>query len=243
MAVSSHHRVSRKALKQPDEFVTTFDWIADSLARHLVRVIIGVAVIVAAIAILLVVSVYSQHRQRIVSDQFYRAINAMSDKDYKTAQEDFGAVARSDSSRSLGRLSRFYLAATYLAQNKTSKARDALRDYLADANNRLFRQMALTQLGVTEEDLGDNRQAHAAYVMAASLNGPEKARAQIGAARTLALLGDRQAAIAAYQQFLRNNPFTQQRGEVIEALAQMGSPPEPTVKPLGSPAANRPQGH
>jgi tetratricopeptide (TPR) repeat protein len=243
MAVTSHRRVSRKALKQPDEFVTSFDWIADVVGRHLARVVIGVAAIVAASAIVLVVSLYSQQRQRIVSAQFYRAINALGDKDYKTAEEDFGALARNDSSRSLGRLARFYLATTYLTQNKTSKARDALRDYLADPNNRLFRQMALTQLGVTEEDLGDNREAHAAYVKAASLNGPEKARAQIGAARTLALLGDHQAAIAAYQRFLRDNPFAQQRSEVIEALAQMGSPLEPTVKQIGSPAAARTPGH
>jgi cytochrome c-type biogenesis protein CcmH/NrfG len=95
--------------------------------------------------------------------------------------------------------------------------------------------MALTQLGVIDEDLNDYHGAHAAYVKAGQLNGPEKERAQVGAARTLALIGDRQGAIAAYQQFLRENPFTQQRAEVIEALAQMGAPLQPAVKQIGSP--------
>jgi tetratricopeptide (TPR) repeat protein len=243
MAVTSHRRVSRKALKQPDEFVTTLDWYGELVARNLVRVIVGITAIVAAIAFALVVSLYSQHRRRIVSEQFYRAINALSDKDYKTAEEGFRALSRNDSSHALGNLASFYLAATYLAQNQTSKARDALRAYLADANNRLFRQMALTQLGVTDEDLGDNREAHTAYLKAASLNGPDRARAQIGAARTLALIGDRAAAIAAYQQFLSENPFAQQQSEVIEALAQMGAPPEATVTPNGSPTANTTRGH
>jgi tetratricopeptide (TPR) repeat protein len=234
MAVSSHRRVSRKALKQPDEFVTTLDRIGDLVERNLAHVVIGAAATVAAIAIVLFVSFYSQHRQHIASGHFYNAINALSERNYKNAQGDFAALARNDSSRSLGRLARFYLATAYLAQNQTSKARDALTDYLADPNGRLFRQMALTQLGVADENLGDNRGAHAAYLKAASLNGPEKARAQIGAARTLGLMGDRQAAITAYQRFLRENPFAEQRPEVIEALAQLGAPPEPASKQIGS---------
>jgi len=239
MATTPHRKLSRKALKQPDEFVTTLDRIGDLVADNLTRVIIGLVAVVAAVAIGLFFSFYSQYRQRITSEQFYRAISALSDKDYKTAEGGFSALAADDSSRALGRLARFYLATTYLAQNKTSEARDALRNYLADGGDRLFRQMALTQLGVTDEDLGDYHNAHAAYVEAAQLNGPEKARAQIGAARTLALIGDRQGAIAGYQQFLRENPFAQQRAEVIEALAQMSAPPEPpspSIEKTGSPA-------
>ena len=236
MAISPHHKVSRKALKQPDEFVSTLDWIGDWVAANLARVIIGAVALVAAIVLIFVVSFYSQYRQRIVSERFYRAINALSDKDYKTAGEGFSVLAQNDAGRTLGHLARFYLATTYLAQNQTTKARDALRNYVAEGGNRLFRQMALMQLGITDEDLGDYHGARAAYVKAVELNGPEKARAQVGAARTLALIGDRQGAIAAYQQFLRENPFAQQRDEVIEALGQMGAPPEPPVKENRPPA-------
>jgi tetratricopeptide (TPR) repeat protein len=237
MAVPSHRKVSRKALKQPDEFVSTLDWIGDLAARNLARIIIGAVALITAMVIVFVVSFYSQYRQRIVSEQFYRAINALSDKDYKTAEEGFSVLAQNDSGRPLGHLARFYLATTYLAQNQTAKARDALRNYLAEGGSRLFQQMALTQLGAVDEDLGDYHDAHAAYVKAAQLNGSEKARAQVGAARTLALIGDRKGAIDAYQQFLRENPFAQQQAEVIEALAQMGAPPEPPFKKIGPPVA------
>lgn len=237
MAVTSHRKVSRKALRQPDEFVSTLDWIGDFLAANLARVIIGAVAIVAVIAVIFVFSFYSQHRQRIASEKFYRAINALSDKDYKTAEQDFSALARNDSGLTLGHLARFYLAATYLAQKQTVKARAALRNYPAAGGNRLFRQMALTQLGVADEDLGDYHGAHAAYAKAAQFNGPEKAGAQIGAARTLVRIGDRQGAIAAYQQFVRDNPFAKERAEVIEALAQMGATPEPPIKEISSPGA------
>jgi hypothetical protein len=72
------------------------------------------------------------------------------------------------------------------------------------------------------------------------LTGPEKARARIGAARTLVRIGDRERAIASYQQFLRENPFSQQRAEVVEALAQLGAPPEPSSNKTGSPGEKRP---
>jgi len=237
MAAPSQRKVSRKALKQPDEFVTALDWMADWAAANLARVIIAAAGLLAAIAIIFAFSFYSQHRQRIASEQFYRAINALSEKDYQTAAQGFSTLAQNDSSSMLGRLAEFYLATAFLAQNQPSKARDAIRNYLADDSNRLFRQMALTQLGVTNEALGDYHDAYASYVKAAQLNGPEKARAQIGAARTLARIGDRQGAIAAYQQFLRENPFAQQRAEVIEALAQLGAPPEPPHNRIGTQAA------
>lgn len=242
MAVASHRKVSRKALRQPDEFITTLDRIGDFIAANLVRVIIAAAVVITAIAAAFIFSFYSQSRQRIASQQFFQAINALSDKHYTSAEEGFSALARNEARRPLGHLARFYLAATFLAQNQPSRARDALQKYLAEGGNKLFRQMALTQLGVINENLGDYRSAHTAYMNAAQLNGPEKARARIGAARTLALMGDHQGAIAAYQEFLRANPFAQQRDEVIEALAQMGAPPEPSISPRAGSVVKEP-GH
>jgi len=239
MAVPSHRKLSRKALKQPDEFVTTLDWIGDFVANHLARIIIGAVALIAVVVAVFAVSFYQKDRQRSVSRQFYQAINALSDKNYKAAEQGFSRLVIGSGSN-LGRLSRFYLASAYLAQNQTSRARDALRGYLADDGNRLFRQMALIQLGVTDEDLGDYRGARTAYLEAAQLAGPEKTRAQIGAARTLGLIGDRRGAIAAYQQFMRENPFAQERNEVIEALAQMGAQPAPPINHPGSPAAKRP---
>jgi predicted negative regulator of RcsB-dependent stress response len=237
MAVPSHRKVSRKALKEPDEFVTTLDWIGDWVAANLPRVIIGAVALVAAISIVLVFSLYSEHRSRIASERFYRALNFLSDKDYQAAAKGFSSLAQDYSSDTIGRLAKLYLASTYLAQNQPARARDAIRSYLAVGADPLFRQMALMQLGVTDEDLGNYRDAYSSYVKAAQLNGAEKARAQISAARTLALAGDRRGAITAYQRFLRENPFSQQQAEVIEALAQMGAPPEPSANVISPPGA------
>ena len=237
MAVTSHRKVSRKSLKQPDEFVSTLDKVGDWVANNLFRVILGAVAVVVLIAIVFSFSFYSQHRQRVASRRFYRAINALSDKNYAAAERGFSKLVQRGASGPLGRLSGLYLASAYLAQNQPAKARDAVRTYLAEDGNRLFQQIALTQLGVCNEDLGEYRDAHTAYVKAAGLNGPEKARAEMGVARTLAKLGDRMGAIKAYQQFLRENPFSRQRDEVSEALALMGAPAAPALNETASPSA------
>ena len=127
MAASSHRKLSRKALKQPDEFVTTLDRIGDLVANHLGRVIFGAVALIVIFTAVLASSFYFQNRQRAASAEFYNAINALSNKDYKTAEQGFSALARNRSRHALGHLARFYLAATYLAQNQTSQARDALQ--------------------------------------------------------------------------------------------------------------------
>jgi predicted negative regulator of RcsB-dependent stress response len=226
MATTTHRRISRKELKQPDEFITIFDQIGDFIADNALQVVIGAVIVVVAIAAAFAFSFYEQHQRGIVSGQFYGAINALGDKRYAEAEQGFSRLAEQSPNSQLGHLAQFYLASTYLAENEPAKARDALQAFLQNGGETLFRQMALTQLGVTDEELGAYGNAHIAYVEAAQLDGPEKARAEVGVARTLALQGDHQGAIRAYQRFLTENPFAQQRVEVIEALAQMGATPE-----------------
>jgi len=62
MAAPPHRKVSRKTLKQPDEFVTTLDTIGEWFDANLWRVVIAVVGLVAVAAILSVASFYSQHR-------------------------------------------------------------------------------------------------------------------------------------------------------------------------------------
>jgi tetratricopeptide (TPR) repeat protein len=226
MATPRHSKITRKELKQPDEFITALDWAGDFLADNLVGVIVAIAVVVVAVGIAFGISTYFDHRNDAVAEQFYLGVNALSEKDFKAAQQDLGKAA--EHSSTLGHVAQFYLATTYLAQNQPAKARSKLQAYLESGSNPLFRQMALTQLGVANEDLHAYANAHVAYAEAARLQGPEKTRAEVGAARTLALQGDRAGAIKAYQAFLNANPFTAQRPEVIEALAQLGVAPQNT---------------
>jgi predicted negative regulator of RcsB-dependent stress response len=217
-----HYKLDRKELKQPDEFITFLDQLGDFIVDNLVRVIIGAVAVVALIAAFYVVSLYQNHQRRLASDRFYDALTAFNHQDYKTAEQGFSGLATDNPRQNLGRLARLYLANVYMAENKDKEARAALVDYLSSSDQPLYRNMALMELGAADENLGDFKDAHEAYSRAADIDGPEKARAQIGAARTLIKQGDIKDGIEAYRQFLTDNPYSPMRNYVIDMLATMG---------------------
>jgi tetratricopeptide (TPR) repeat protein len=221
---TSHYRLDPKELRQPDEFVTLADRIWEYIGNHVARVIIGAVAVIALAGAGFGVSFYHQHRDRVESDSFYTALSALNHKDFKTAEDGFATLSQTGSG-SLTQLAQLYLATAYFNEGQMAKARDALTAYLGASGQPLFKEMALMQLGVIEENLGDFKAAHRAYSDAAALNGPENHTAQIESARTLARLGDRTGAIAAYRQFLALNPYSEERTDVIEALAQLGATP------------------
>jgi tetratricopeptide (TPR) repeat protein len=222
----THRKLRRKELRQPDEFITFFENLRSVLLDNLVRVIIGACAVIALAAIGFGVYFYMQYRDRIVADRFYEAITALDHKEYKTAETDFSRLVEDHPGASLGRLARFYLASCYMAEKDPAKARDALNEYLAGDDRPTFKSLALVQLGVADEDLGQFQQAHQAYSEAAKLPGPQKMRAELAVARMLVREGHKDAAIAAYRQFLKENPFAEERTDVFAALAELGVQPE-----------------
>jgi len=222
----THRKLRRKELRQPDEFITFFENLRSFLLDNLVQVIIGACAAIALAAIGVGVYFYTQYRDRLVADQFYEAITAFDHKEYKTAETDFSKLAEDHPHASLGRLARFYLAGCYMAEKEPAKARDALNQYLAGDDRPTFKSLALLQLGVAYEDLGQFQQAHQTYSEAAILPGPQKMRAELAVARMLVREGHKDAAIAAYRQFLKDNPFAEERTDVFVALAELGVQPE-----------------
>jgi tetratricopeptide (TPR) repeat protein len=223
---TTHTRLTRKELKRPDEFVTLVDRVAVFCRENLDRVVLATVATVVVFVIVFGLYFYSQHQSRLAAEAFYDAVGALEHKDYKAAELGFSRLAEGHPHTNLGRLARFYLGNAYLAKNQPAKARDALQAYLASGAQQLFRQLALTQLGVADEDLGQYRSARDAYIEAAALEGPQKVRARLGAARALVRMGDKQGAIAAYRRFLDENPYARERADVTEALVQLGAPPE-----------------
>ncbi|MBF6559536.1 MAG: tetratricopeptide repeat protein [Candidatus Binataceae bacterium] len=231
---TSHYRLDPKELRQPDEFVTLADRTWEYVNNHLGRVIVVAVALIAIASVAFGVGFYYQHRERVESASFYAALTALDQKKYNDAAAGFSALSQTGAGR-LAQLAQLYLATAYLDANQPAKARDALAAYLAAGSQPLFKEMALMQLGVVNENLGDFKAAHQAYSDAAALNGPESHTAQIEAARTLARLGDTAGAIAAYRQFLAANPFSEERTDVIEALAQLGAAPAATTPGTSAP--------
>ena len=236
----THRKLRRKELRQPDEFITFFENLRGFLLDNVVQVIIGACAAIALAAIGFGVYFYVQYRDRLVANQFYEAITALDHKEYKTAETDFSKLAEDHPGASLGRLARFYLASCYMAEKDPAKARDALDEYLAGDDRPTFKSLAQLQLGVAYEDLGQFQQAHQAYSEAAKLPGPQKMQAELAAARMLVREGQKDAAIAAYRQFLKENPFAQERTDAFVALTELGVQPEARAQTANAPVVSIP---
>lgn len=229
-----HKKISRKELKQPDEFFTFLEQSRAFILGNLQQVITSAAVVLAAALIAIGIYTYERHRDAVAGDRFYRAMTELTQKNYKQAESDFEKLAEDEPGRRVGQLARFYLASAYLEDGKPEHARDALIAFLASSHDPAFTNLALNELGVVYENLGDLKKAQGAYSQAASVAGPMSTDAQLAAARMMLKQGNQAQAIKVYQDFLQEHPFAQERATVAEALAQLGAPASP-----GSPKASR----
>ena len=220
-----HKKLSRKELKQPDEFQSFVQNAQEFLLQNLTQVITSAAIVLAGGALAVGIYYYEVHRDTVAGDRFYKAIGELNQKSYKQAETDFSKLANDEPRREVGKLARFYLGAAYLGDGQLVKARDALIAYVPDAKDDLFASMAYQDLGVIYEKMGDLKKAQGAYSQAAAIAGPEQTRAELQVARMLAQQGDKGGAVIAYQHFLATHPFSQDRQVVIEALAELGAAP------------------
>ena len=241
MPPTTHRRkLTQKELRAPDEFTTLIDNARDFFFNNLTQVIVSAGVVVAVGAIVIGVYYYERHRDTLASARFYDAITALNAGKNKDAETQFKLLADEEPGRRLGRLSRFYLANSYLADGDLPNARDSLVAFLAEERDPLFRSLALTNLAVVYEKMADWKKAAGAYQQAAADPGPEQVRAELGVARMLAKSGDKQGAIAAYRAFLNAHPFAQQRQDVLESLALLGAPADIAPPSLGASAGPQP---
>jgi tetratricopeptide (TPR) repeat protein len=223
--LATRHKISRKELKQPDEFQTIFETAALFFELHMTEVLLGAAALLVVVAIALSIFYYEARRGRAASARFDQALSDLQGGKYEAAEKELSSLAADEPHRAVGRLANIYLGNAYLAQKEPGKARDALTRYLSEDDSSLFRGAALDDLAVAYEELGDYKQAEATYRKASDSEGPEQARAELGMARMLQKQGKRDEAIAVYRDFLAKHPYGPERTMVMETLAQLGVAP------------------
>jgi TolA-binding protein len=215
-------KIRRKDLKQPDEFMTAAFTVESFVEHHLQKVIVGiVAIVLVALAAFLIYShQVSVHEQ--AAEEFYQGFTALQAKDYKGAEQKFNALISGHPSSEPAGLARFYLGVAYLNTGDLPRAQREFERFTQSAAPQSIRELALLDLGVVYEQMKQYAKAAAAYRDAANLKGPASNDARLAAARVLQLDGKRAAAIAAYQDFLKDNPYAPQRDTVVQALANLG---------------------
>ncbi len=215
MARSSLKRITRKDIRQPDQFVTVSRKI-----YHFVFEEYRTQSTAAAVSLLVIVlgvwgwSVHTATQKKLAADSYGQAIALYRGGRYAEALKAFGQVAQGFPSTVYGRLSELYQADTYIALDQPAPAASVLQTLLNRERDPVIRQLALVTLATSQESQSQWKEAAKNFADAEKLQGPVKDEALLGKARSSLNAGDLKEALASYRQYASSYPDSDRGTEV-----------------------------
>jgi hypothetical protein len=205
MATASK-RISRKELRQPDSFQLGTEKALEFYKGHQALVFSGIAALIVILLAIWGWQVYKDNQNVTASIEFNKALVAYQENKYPEALAAFEKVQTYRWSR-YASLSHLYQANIYLATNDLDKALNSgQRAVTATKPNTMFRQLALMALAAAEERKNQCKTAIEHFNEAQKIAGPLQSGAILGKARCAEQIGDKAAAIAAYRDYVKENP-------------------------------------
>ena len=205
MATASK-RISRKELRQPDSFQLGTEKALEFYKGHQALVISGIGALVVILLAIWGWQVYKDNQNVSASIEFNKALVAYQENKFPEALSAFEKIQTYRWSR-YASLSHLYQANIYLATNDLDKALNSgQRAVTATKPNTMFRQLALMALAAAEERKNQCKTAIEHFNEAQKIAGPLQSSAILGKARCAEQIGDKAAAIAAYRDYVKENP-------------------------------------
>jgi len=222
MATASR-RLTRKDLRQPDWFQITTEKALEYYAEHRTGV---VAAGVGLVVLLLAVwgwQIFKQRQDTMASAQFGQAIALFQEGKHREAVAAFEKVEAYRWSH-YAALAYLYQANSFLAVKDLDKAINAGHRFVsATKPDSLYRQIGLVTLANAEEQKRQCKEAVGHYTEAEKISGPFRASAIMGRARCAEQLGDVKSALAAYKDYLREQPASLVSLRVAELEAKLAA--------------------
>ena len=219
MATASK-RITRKQLREPDWFQVSTENLIEYVKRHrnlVVGVLAGLLLLGAAMWGL---QVFKQRQNVAAAAEFIKAMEFYQADKHNEAIAAFENVKAYRWSR-YSVLAHLYLANSYLVTDNLDKAiNEGQRSLAATRPNSLYRQIALTTLATAEERKNECKSAIEHYSEAQRIAGALESRATLGKARCAEALGDTPAALAAYKEYVKDNPGSPLAVKVAELEAK-----------------------
>jgi outer membrane protein assembly factor BamD (BamD/ComL family) len=221
----TEQRLTRKDLRQPDEFQTLTRQGLMFVEENRNAVI---AVLAAIIVVLLAIVAYrmiSQSREASASEAYTEARALLTDKKYGEAATKFDEIASRYGGTSYGPLALLERGNALLLADQAADAVTVYERFVQQAPTDYLRQLGHTRLGYAQEKLGKPGEAQKSFATAASEGGPFGAEALFGAARNAELAGDAAAAKDFYVQLLEKHPTTEYTDVATAHLVALGGTP------------------
>lgn len=228
MATASR-RISRKELRQPDWFQVATENALEYYAAHKGLVVAAGCALVLVLAMIWGWQAFKEKQNVAASKEFAAALALYQSERFRDAIPAFERVKTYRWSR-YSVLAHLYLANSYLAIGELDKAlSEAQRSLTATRPNTLYRQIALYTLATVEERKNQCQAAIEHYDQAHKISEAFQTDAVLGKARCAEQVGDLKTALAAYKDFLKENPSSPYALKVaeLEARASQGVTAKP----------------
>jgi len=222
-------RITRKELRQPDQFITLARRLWDLLRRYRASFLASLALVAIAALSLWGWELYRTRQNRLAAQEYSRGLALFHNRKYPEASQTFARVAahRWSSYRSLGLL---YQANSHIAAQEFGKAVPPLKELLdRERKDPFLRQLALLSLGYVHERTARWRDAAASFAEAAKIPGPLQEEALLGRGRSSVQAGDLKEALNSYRQYLSSFQASDRSSQIalqiqeLEARIKQGS--------------------
>ena len=216
MATTQTRRITRKEIRQPDRFQIFTEQALEYLQAHknLAFAVIGGLVLLGLGIIGW--QFFKEKQNNAAAVEFTNATALYKEEKYREALTALEKVQQYRWSRYAG-LAHLYQANSHIALGELDKAlSSAQRAVTASRPDTLYRQLALMTLAHAAEQKNDCRQALQSYNEAHKIAGAQQSEALLGKARCLEKNGDLAGALAAYKDYVKDQPGSLLTAKVTE---------------------------
>lgn len=162
----------RKALREPDEFLTLSNRFLDYAKEHEQQVTVAVLGVVALIGVVLGIRWYRGWQGSHAEAAFGAARRDFTAQKYEPAANAFAHVSSTWPRTAYGELALLYLGNSYIQLGKMAEADAAFAQVLVRSREPLVRQIAEYNLGLIKLKTGDKPGAAKNLTTAAAMDGP-----------------------------------------------------------------------
>ena len=230
MATSHTRRITRKELRQPDKFQVATEHALEFYQTHKNLVFAAVGALALIGLIVVAWQFFKESQNTAAAQEFTNATELYQAEKYREAVTAFAKVEGYRWSRYAG-LAHLYEANSHIAMGELDKAlNSAQRAVTASRPDTLYRQLALMTLANAAEQKNDCRQAIESYNEAHKIAAAQQAEALLGKARCLEKTGDTAGALAAYKEYVKDQPGSILSAKIAELESVKPAAPAPAAK-------------
>jgi outer membrane protein assembly factor BamD (BamD/ComL family) len=219
----TEQRLTRKDLRQPDEFQTLTRQAMTFVEENRNAVMAALGAVIVLLLAIVAYRMISQSREASASGAYTEARALLTEKKYGEAAIKFDAVASQYGGTSYGPLAILERGNALLLADQAADAVTAYERFLQSAPpTDYLRQLAHTRLGYAHEKLGKPGDAERSFTTATAEPGPFVAEALFGAARNAESGGNAEKAKDLYTQLLEKHPTSEFRDVASAQLLALG---------------------